>query len=1583
MSAVSDYLSARRQAKNTETENLIRNVGSYSRNREALQALGQGTPEEQDAGFTDRAKGLVSSVFNVLGTPGRLVQAGLQEVSGETSEELEKVSGLDEFFKVLKGDINTSFSQVGGLKVKDDDGLGTRIAKFAGAFVADVATDPLSYVGAPSSISRTAASSQLIGAVRGERFLDDVISKSTKGADLIDELVSKAPVGKIAEMQKTLGLAAEAGTPLAVAEAVGKRKIAADQLADTLATALQTRGRTGLIKELENVTGSKANAISIFRSLPEEVKGGVVLTNILGKPVKNASGEYVRLTQGDIVPGLGKLAEVGNNLRLGMSVYPGNVFTSMLGGKAGPILAAVKKEALTKEASKAGRQASRLIDYVDVKRGLADRTTGRILVEGKAAGRALSAHQALSVFKGEDEAAAKAMFRQAYFSPTVPFDLTSATTAERTAFDEAAKIRDSINGVRAEAQAMGLEVPILGDPNEWSPLVVKPETYERWKRTGYIPEGVQQYIPGRPRDSHVGFEPDDEIARATGFRDPENPTIVYKHAIAANDALEKRALALGKSKEEAALERAFSEDPIQILQEYASRLANAAANKRFVDALTATGALVRDVPAVRKLLSEWESAQVISGLSGVSDDVKKFAEDRIEKAREELVRLTGAENIEEVRARVTASRNEAITARDIARERVATLTKELADAKAQVDEAAPRISRLKAQLRDYTETVTQSAEVLTARQKAAKNVKDRLARASKDLSNKQTTEEMIQELYASQLGGAEQAYYRELLDQVGERTDDVALRVQQEQSLLQTAAAELEQIKAAREAARNQGAQDIADQIDAYANAVTMRNAKMVELNEARAARDAANKMAKGAENKIGLEAIDAIDTLVEDYATAFAKYRAYAQQNKITKNTPPAVARRIREGLRRRKLVADRAKDILNQTLSTSETNFSSVAKDYAKEVLGLAKTLSTEQFNAIRILTDRNKLSQYIETVRTGARDEETVMQAMGDVVKTYFSIRDLVPKSTFNKLTDTQRALLINSNKAKLKERVLREARTTSELVSGLDQAGYSVIGKSEGKSKVYAASGVLEIMEQMYKTRENPGQWQKFLNDYIDPLLLAWKAGITIGRGPGYHVTNIIGGLYMNYLGNVPVSLFVKAGSVASMVSKTVKRLQTLNPTMSFLEVESLAQAEVVKELNKQVINGVGLGELLKDFVARGGFNSSEVGAVAQELAQRGIASSPEMFRAGAVIRPTYTTEAASRGEELYRKGLDWAFTNKLQSMGNHIAAESEFRLRFSAYLDGFTKYGDMSAAMDKVHLLHFDYQDLSEAEMWVRRLVPFYTWARRNVPAQMRAMFLQPGKIQRFLYANQDFQNSFAASGDESWLNQVLPEYLDTQNGFVSKFKFLDNNVGAYLRLPFEDVNRMFKLDAFPLEGKELAGMLGPYTIPLELATGVDIQTGRAIDSFGKDKIQTLGNVIPILGTYQRAAAGLGGIAKASGVNLPNIIWTEDQENKGVVTALNMSGIPALAGMSLATISPKGTNAELIRRVKSQTANINSAAAEKGVDPDWIREQVKKGIAPEVIASMIRSGMGKVDTRTEYSKMTPSKKRAALETFKNL
>lgn len=152
-------------------------------------------------------------------------------------------------------------------------------------------------------------------------------------------------------------------------------------------------------------------------------------------------------------------------------------------------------------------------------------------------------------------------------------------------------------------------------------------------------------------------------------------------------------------------------------------------------------------------------------------------------------------------------------------------------------------------------------------------------------------------------------------------------------------------------------------------------------------------------------------------------------------------------------------------------------------------------------------------------------------------------------------------------------------------------------------------------------------------------------------------------------------------------------------------------------------------------------------------------------------------------------------------------------RVSTYLakrsQGFTP----EAALKEVNLAHYDFTNVSQFEKGVmQRIVPFYNFARQNVPAVLTEIAENPGgKMATAL------KGTLAARGEH-------PGFLrgDLQQGIAAPIGGEENGQQRYLNhlgLGFEDLGRM--------DGAGLLGMLNPLIkAPIEQATGKQLFTGR-------------------------------------------------------------------------------------------------------------------------------------------------------------
>lgn len=179
-----------------------------------------------------------------------------------------------------------------------------------------------------------------------------------------------------------------------------------------------------------------------------------------------------------------------------------------------------------------------------------------------------------------------------------------------------------------------------------------------------------------------------------------------------------------------------------------------------------------------------------------------------------------------------------------------------------------------------------------------------------------------------------------------------------------------------------------------------------------------------------------------------------------------------------------------------------------------------------------------------------------------------------------------------------------------------------------------------------------------------------------------------------------------------------------------------------------------------------------------------------------------------------------FGNRLEDTFAPVRAGREFNQemhavdRVSTYLAKRSQGFAPDAAVREVNLAHYDFGNLTSFEKQVmKRIIPFYTFARQNVPAVISELGRNPGgKLAQTVRAVNELKGTH-------------PGFLPPQvsDGVAAPIGAEENGTQRYLThlgLGFEDLGRM----AGP--GGPL-GMLNPLIkAPIEQATGKQLFTGR-------------------------------------------------------------------------------------------------------------------------------------------------------------
>lgn len=425
-----------------------------------------------------------------------------------------------------------------------------------------------------------------------------------------------------------------------------------------------------------------------------------------------------------------------------------------------------------------------------------------------------------------------------------------------------------------------------------------------------------------------------------------------------------------------------------------------------------------------------------------------------------------------------------------------------------------------------------------------------------------------------------------------------------------------------------------------------------------------------------------------------------------------------------------------------------------------------------------------------------------------------------------------------------------------------------------SGTYAPENIRLAINKFYRTAKDKNVATEMVDRWYRPYHSMFKITATIGRGPGFHIRNVIGGMWNNELIDVTGADYGQASRlVRARVSSArrarkleaedaVKRtgLSTREATSQpgFLEAVNRRSEELLESRLGKVrvsddyslydvhrlmieheidwrpkarslgqIEGEALNQAEVDLpvgpVQRGMSRAARaVGRDVdpQQLRMRGAFSSqPTVLHPGT---PEEELSIAQRGAE--------SIANLWWIRFNAGAAEmSEAYLRGSAFIQGLKRYRDPEVAKTLPLATQFDYQDLSDFERNVLRggLIPFYTWTRHNVPLQARALIQNPGKMNRL---NLLLDNAEEAFGDDD--EDALPEWMRDRFMFISRFKFDGNPLAFGIETPAQDLNEWFKVGpgASGRMLKTLSSAMNPaFSVPLQMATSTEFFTGARLD----------------------------------------------------------------------------------------------------------------------------------------------------------
>ncbi len=276
-----------------------------------------------------------------------------------------------------------------------------------------------------------------------------------------------------------------------------------------------------------------------------------------------------------------------------------------------------------------------------------------------------------------------------------------------------------------------------------------------------------------------------------------------------------------------------------------------------------------------------------------------------------------------------------------------------------------------------------------------------------------------------------------------------------------------------------------------------------------------------------------------------------------------------------------------------------------------------------------------------------------------------------------------------------------------------------------------------------------------------------------------------------------------------------------------------------------------------------------------MLQKGIIKNPdlmtEMKKLGVINEGWYAADMTSAIEDtvkststILKKLNPLNRDNYLANLNKTIGSALENNSRIAHYLSMVEKGMTKEEAAASVRKFLFDYTELSKTEQNIfKRVVPFYTWTRKNIPLQLSELVSNPGKFTVPYKVKNEIESGVTVPNEKymsPYIKENVPVRIRTNKDGNTEYFLLGN------WLPYAQA-----LDFLSQPTENIMSSISPlFKIPYEFYSNKSL--------FFKD---TFGQPQDIESTYKKQTEFLGQSMPAKWVNLLKNIRLLSDINKWV------------------------------------------------------------------------------------------------------
>ncbi len=480
---------------------------------------------------------------------------------------------------------------------------------------------------------------------------------------------------------------------------------------------------------------------------------------------------------------------------------------------------------------------------------------------------------------------------------------------------------------------------------------------------------------------------------------------------------------------------------------------------------------------------------------------------------------------------------------------------------------------------------------------------------------------------------------------------------------------------------------------------------------------------------------------------------------------------------------------------------------------------------------------------SIRTSNRMEQTVQGIEREILNRQ---NEVLEKQLFIQSIKAERAAIeanLGINSTQADNLRLMIGKTFDELSEGVEGVnGMYQLGKFGGGELSLGSLNAKELTQLLDDNVMRWGPWlisdggQGWADDVVEAMnatvgftqdrvegfvrdydrLHNWVKANLIAT-PGFVMRNIMGGAFNNWFYGIPPTEILDAFLLNFKASNLGRGDTVAGARMLLSETKGKTTSiygrtfsrNELENFNTLVEAGAGLGGQAASTIERGIIKQSRFSITSKvERGAEGMAGVGKTYtldpRSADFVGYSVVREANTIAEEAMRLGTGlWAMRNGRQ----------------------------LDDAIGTIYKLHFDYSDLSDWEQkWGKRVFPFYTWSRNNLPLQVEFLARNPGKYNRLFDLKRNLEY-----GEEKEKEGLVPDWFLQPFGVQLPFKIGGDKVMSVPDWPFQD---LFRLDP-TVEGWK--GMLS------NLASGASPLMKAPIEYWAGKQI--FGN-IPFTGRFQ-------------------------------------------------------------------------------------------------------------------------------------